>query len=68
MHNKPSQWRCLRNIILYLFSEIILEIQIIIRQDRQGDANIFTLCLREILCFTAKSARSAVNGVIVYIP
>jgi len=53
---------------LYLFSEIILEIQIIIRQDRQGDANIFTLYLREILCFTAELARRTLNGVIVYTP
>jgi hypothetical protein len=68
MHNKASQWRCLRNIILYLFCEIILEIQNIIGQDRRGDAKIFTLYLREILCFTAELARSIINGVIVYIP
>jgi hypothetical protein len=43
MHNNASYWRCFRNIILYLFSEITLEIQIIIGQDRQGDAKIFTL-------------------------
>jgi hypothetical protein len=40
----------------------------LIGQDRQGDANIFTLCLRKILCFTAALARRTVNGVIVYIP
>ena len=68
MHKKASRWWCLRNIILHLFSEINLEIQTITWQDRQGDVSIFTLCLREILCFTAGFARRTVNGVIVYMP
>ena len=68
MQSKASQWWCFRNMRLYLISEIILEIQLIIKRDRKADANIFILCFREILCFTAELARGTANEVIVYIP